>query len=78
MARLQESLLERIESFCDRTIHVAQSLEQAGVSRRIVDQLIGSGTSVGANLFEADEAMSRSDFLKSCSIAAKELNETRF
>jgi four helix bundle protein len=78
MPRLQPELLQRFEGFADRVLHVAASLEEAKVSRRIVDQVIGSGTSVGANVFEADEAMSRADFTKSCSIALKELNETRY
>jgi four helix bundle protein len=38
----------------------------------------GSGTSVGANIFEADEAMSRPDFCRMLGIVIKELNETRF
>lgn len=78
MPRLQESLLERVESLADRVVAVSQALEESKVSKRIVDQLIGSGTAVGANVFEADEAMSRADFVKCMSIANKELNETRF
>lgn len=40
--------------------------------------MIGSGTSVGANVFEADEAMTKADFVKCLCIACKEINETRF
>ena len=75
---MQEQLLERVESFCDRVLHVAEALDEERVSRRVVDRVIGSGTSVGANVFEADEAMSRADFVKCMAIASKELNETRF
>lgn len=78
MSRLNESLLERVEALADRVIRVADSVEKRGVSRRVVDQMISAGTAVGANLFEADEAMSRRDFLKCVSISCKELNETRF
>ncbi|MEY2795976.1 MAG: hypothetical protein RIR10_1692 [Planctomycetota bacterium] len=78
MARLQAPFIERIESFCDRVVHVATALNDKCVSRRIIDQLMASGTSVGANAFEADEAMSRSDFSRCLAIALKELNETRF
>ncbi len=45
---------------------------------RIVDQFIGSGTAIGANMHEADEAMSRADFIKSLAIALKEANETQY
>jgi four helix bundle protein len=76
--RVDRALLERVEAFADRVLNVAEEIERQGRSRRIIDQLIGSGTSVGANLFEADEAMSTKDFVRCFSIALKELNETRF
>jgi four helix bundle protein len=44
----------------------------------VIEQLAGCGTSVGANLCEADEAMSRPDFVKTLCIVVKELNETRY
>ena len=78
MARLTDELLERSEAFADRTLRVASELDRQHVSRRVVDQLTAAGTSVGANLFEADEAMSRKDFIRCVAIAVKELNETRF
>jgi len=78
MGRFQEELLARVERFADRVLDVARAIEQAEAPRRVVDQLIGSGTSVGANTFEADEAMSRADFCRILAIILKELNETRF
>lgn len=78
MGRLKAELLVRTESFCDRGLDVVAAMEARGVSRRILEQLTGSGTAVGANLFEADETMSRADFCKCLAIAIKELNETRF
>jgi four helix bundle protein len=78
MGRLKAELLERVEIFADRVLDVAVALERKGCWRRILDQIVGSGTSVGANVFEADEALSRSDFLKCIGIAVKELNETRY
>src|SRR5262249_36017784 len=78
MARLRLEFLERVEAYCDRIADVAEALETQGRSRRLVDQLLAAGTSVGANLFEADEAMTRADFVKCLCIAVKEINETRF
>lgn len=78
MGRMKEPLLTRIEDFTDRVLDVVVALESARVSRRIVDQITGCGTAVGANAFEADEAMSRADFCKTIAIVIKELNETRF
>jgi len=57
---------------------LTEDLSKQGVSRRLVDQITASGTSVGANLFEADEAMSRPDFVRCLCISIKELNESRF
>ena len=77
-SRLSDELLGRSEDFAHRVVDLAESLESAGKSRRVVDQLIGSGTSVAANLFEAAEALSRKDFCKLLGISIKEANETRF
>ncbi len=78
MGRLRADFLERVEAFVDRTLDVVEVLAHQQRSRRILDQLTGSATSVGANTFEADEAMSRADFCKTLAIVIKELNETRF
>jgi four helix bundle protein len=76
--RLRPEFVERAESFSDRCLGVAEVLAEAKRFGRFVDQLAASGTSVGANLAEADQAMSTADFRKSLSIAMKELAETRF
>lgn len=78
MGRLDPELLERFESYSDRAVAVAEELERLGRSPRIVDQLTGCGSAVGANLYEADEALSRKDFCKCVGYAIKELNESRF
>lgn len=57
---------------------VSAAVEKQKRSPRIIDQLIGSGTSVGANLFEADECVTRPEFRRCLSISLRELNETRF
>ena len=41
-------------------------------------QLLKSGTSIGANMREAEHAQSRRDFLSKTNIALKEANETEF
>ena len=41
-------------------------------------QLLRSGTSIGANVSEAQRAQSRADFLSKLSIALKEANETQY
>ncbi|MBR6523386.1 MAG: four helix bundle protein [Clostridia bacterium] len=41
-------------------------------------QLLRCGTSIGANIAEAEHAQSRLDFLSKINIALKEANETRY
>jgi four helix bundle protein len=44
----------------------------------ISNQLIRSGTSIGANVREAQNAESKADFIHKMKIAAKEANETEY
>ena len=44
----------------------------------IVNQLLRSGTSIGANIHEANYASSRADFIAKMQIALKECYETEF
>ncbi len=41
-------------------------------------QVLRSGTSIGANVFEGTYAQSKEDFVNKYSIALKEANETRY
>lgn len=44
----------------------------------IANQLLKSGTSIGANIREAQNAESKSDFIHKFKIAAKEIEETKY
>ena len=44
----------------------------------IAKQLLRSGTSIGANIFEAQNAESRADFVHKMKISAKEASETLY
>ncbi len=44
----------------------------------IANQLLRSGTSIGANIHEAQNAESKADFIHKVKIAAKELEETKY
>jgi four helix bundle protein len=57
---------------------LTEVLAEQGRSSRLLSQCEASSTSVGANGYEADEALSRADFAKCVGIMLKELNETRF
>ncbi|MGH7241937.1 MAG: four helix bundle protein [Phycisphaerales bacterium] len=68
----------RVEDFSSAMVDVAERLIRDKRFLRVADQITACGTSVGANSYEADEAMSRADFVKTMCIVAKELNESRF
>lgn len=44
----------------------------------IANQLLKSGTSIGANVHEAQNAESKNDFIHKFKIAAKEIEETKY
>jgi four helix bundle protein len=50
----------------------------SAVVRELSRQLLRSGTSIGANLEEADAAQSKADFRAKVSISRKEARETRY
>jgi four helix bundle protein len=78
LARLSDEVLERVENFVDRVLNVSEEVARQRRSRRMIEQVMASATSVGANVFEADEATSTKEFIRCMSIASRELNETRF
>ena len=63
--------------FAVRLIRLCQYLdEQPGVGRTLGKQLLRAGTSVGANVEEAQAGQSRADFISKYAIALKETRET--
>lgn len=78
MGRLPPKLLERVEAFGDRVLDVVDVLERQKRSRRILDQMTGAGTSVGANAFEADESVTRPMVTRSLAVSLGEASETRY
>lgn len=45
---------------------------------KIAEQLLKSGTSIGANIREAQNAESKADFIHKMKIGAKEIDETQY
>jgi four helix bundle protein len=70
-------LEERTARFGEAVIDFAKSLPQNPVTSRIIAQLVGAGTSVGANYVEADDAVSKKEFLKNIGTCRKEARETK-
>ncbi|HYY14348.1 MAG TPA: four helix bundle protein [Chthoniobacterales bacterium] len=70
-------LEERTARFGEAIIDFAKTIPQNPITNRIISQLVGAGTSVGANYVEADDAVSKREFLKSIGTCRKEARETK-
>ncbi len=70
-------IVEKSVAFALSIIQFTEVLEQ---DRKyvIAKQLLRSGTSIGANIFEAQNAESKADFIHKMKIAAKEASETLY
>lgn len=68
-------VLDKTLAFSLEIIKFCEELEQ---SRKFViaNQLLKSGTSIGANVYEAQHSESRADFIHKIKIANKETSET--
>jgi len=75
----RRDLTERTFAFAVQIVTLCRALDrQEPTSRILASQLLRSGTSVGANLEEAQAGQSRADFLSKCSVACKEARETHY
>ena len=73
-----QDLEERAARFGEAIIRFARKLPHNPVTNRLIDQLVGAGTSIGANYAEAKDAVSRKDFKNKVGISRKESKETMF
>ena len=69
-------LEERTAVFGEGVIEFAKVIPDGRITRPLVDQLVRSGTSVGANYSEADDAESKKDFRHKIGLCRKEARET--
>ena len=67
---------EKSFRFAVRIVNLTKILKQK--EHTLSGQLLRSGTSVGANVAEAQNAQSKADFVAKMSIALKEANETYY
>ena len=71
-------LEERTARFGEAIVRFAKKIPRGPDNNRLIDQLIGCGTSVGANYCEANEGLSRKDFHCIIGRCRKEAKETKF
>ena len=70
-------LEERTAMFGEAIIAFAKKLPINQVTRSLVDQIVRSGTSVGANYCEADDASTKKEFRHKIGYCRKEFRETK-
>jgi len=75
----RRDLCERTFQFALRIVNLCQELSKnPGVARTMGNQLLRSGTSIGANVEEGQAAQSEADFVSKYSISRKEARETHY
>ena len=78
MSYFGKLLEEKCMNFSIRIIGLCKFLNEEKHEYRIADQMFRSGTSIGANVAEAQCAISKSDFIAKLYISLKEANETLY
>ncbi|MCX7838826.1 MAG: four helix bundle protein [Anaerolineae bacterium] len=73
-----ENIRERTFRFGVRIVKMVNRLPRTAAGFALGNQVIRSGTAIGANVEEADAAESREDFVHKMKIALKEAQETRY
>jgi len=72
----KSNLSDRTLKFAKEIIYLCKELPKNTVDAELAKQLARSGTSIGANYREANDALSRKDFLHRLRISRKEAKET--
>uniref|UniRef100_A0A7C4M5D8 Four helix bundle protein n=1 Tax=candidate division CPR3 bacterium TaxID=2268181 RepID=A0A7C4M5D8_UNCC3 len=71
-------LEERTIRFSKNVIDLLKIIPENNLTKPVINQLIRSATSIGANYHEADEASSKKYFINKVLIAKKETKETKY
>jgi four helix bundle protein len=70
-------LEERTARLGEAIIDFAKTIPQNAITNRLISQLVGATTSVGANYVEADDCVSKKYFLKSIGTCRREARQTK-
>jgi four helix bundle protein len=73
-----QDLLERVAMFGEAIVRFAGTGPQGSATNRLIDQLVGAGTSLGANCLEARDGVSRKGFRSRVGTSRKESKEVMF
>jgi four helix bundle protein len=71
-------LEERTTRFGEVIVRFSKRIPRDPTNNRLIDQVVGCGTSIGGNYCEANEGVSKKDFRNMISRCVKESKETKF
>ena len=71
-------LRDKSKAFAKEVVFLCRKLKQNSVEAALINQLLRCGTSVGANVHEAQYAQGTKDFISKFEIALKECNESEY
>jgi four helix bundle protein len=74
----EEELRERTKQFALRVMRLVDALPNTPAGRALGNQLIRSGTAVGANYRAACKSRSKAEFIAKIGVAAEEADESVF
>ena len=75
---MEHAVQEKSFLFAVRIVKLCKHLREEHSEYIMTKQLLRSGTSIGANIAEAQQAQSKLDFIHKMSIALKEASETHY
>ena len=71
-------LRDKSKEFAKNTVLLCRRMKDRRIEVALINQLLRSGTSVGANIHEAQYAQGTKDFISKFEIALKECNESEY
>ena len=71
-------LTQKSKEFALEVIRVCKTLRAFKCEGALIGQFLRSGTSIGANIYEANYAQGKKDFISKLEIALKEASETGY
>jgi len=74
---MKYDLEDRTEKFAEKIIIILKKIKITPLNSRIINQIVGSSGSVGANYCEANGGESKKDFVHKMRISLKEIKETK-
>ena len=75
---MEQTVAQKSFLFAVRIVKLSKYLNTSKKEYVLSKQLLRSGTSIGANIAEAEQAQSRADFISKMNIALKEAVETNY